>query len=178
MQHVLIGTNDEDYRAIVQAADGNGFVGEWVVPKSSLIGDEVVLYIRSKGFVATGLIASKPKPGMFRKRHVYRAPIGKVRLLTQSVPLQFVASAIPTWAWATYPRTYTTPPPDTALRLSEVLDEYQSGIADEPDEVGGLTEGRVYRMEVRRRERNAKARGICISHYEARCAACGFEFGS
>jgi|GEM_PF-928459 len=47
------------------------------------------------------------------------------------------------------------------------------------DLVGGseLWEGTVSRITVNAYERNARARQLCLEHYGANCAVCGFDFG-
>jgi hypothetical protein len=46
MLHVLVGSNDDDFNTLVDAArDGKTAVG-WVVPKKAAVGDRVLLFTR------------------------------------------------------------------------------------------------------------------------------------
>ncbi len=115
---------------------------------------------------------------MFGKRRVYRARVANVLPLASPVPLQYVRNALPTWQWATYPRSFTTPPSEIVGALRSVLDAFQVDIEDEAVESPNLTEGRRYYAEAKRYERDPHARAACVLHYGAFCSVCDFDFGS
>jgi hypothetical protein len=178
MLHVLVGSNDEDFDAVVDAArDGKRVVG-WVVPKKAAVSDRVLLFTRSRGFVADALIASDKEPGEFGKKHVFRADIGPVRLFPSPIPLAYIAKVLPEWAWATYPRSYTTPSTSVEEALLAAIQAFQVDLG--PAEAGAIetfTEGTAHRQLVSRYERDPNARAECIRHHGTACAVCGFSYG-
>jgi hypothetical protein len=178
MMHILVGSNDDDFDAVVDAAKRGGAVRDWVVPKTAAVGDRVFLFTREHGFVASASIVSKGTPGEFGKKQVYRADVGPVVLLPCPVPLAYVTSILPQWGWATYPRSYTTPPESICDALDGAIDDFQSGLGPgEPDQPDTYTEGKMRRALAVRYERDPEARAACIRHYGAVCAVCGFAYG-
>lgn len=127
MLRVLVGSNEEDFDLLAAAAVTGKPVGDWVVPKDAAVGDSVLFFTRSRGFVGEGTIASGAEPGEFGKKPGYRADVGSVRLFTSPVPIEHIVRELPGWRWATYPRHYVTPDPTDAKSLSAVIANFQSG---------------------------------------------------
>lgn len=175
--HVLVGSND-DYDAVVDAAKTGGTVHGWVVPKTASVGERVLLFTRSRGFVASASIASKGMPGEFGKKHVHLADVGPMVLLPCPVPLAYITSILPQWGWATYPRSYTTPPESICEVLNTVIDDFQRDLGPgEFNQTDTYTEGKIHCALSVRYERDPTARAACIRHYGAVCSICGFAYG-
>jgi hypothetical protein len=178
MLHVLVGSNEDDYDAVVDAARKRGAVLGWVVPKTAAVGDRVLLFTRSRGFVAHASIATEGTPGEFGRKQVRRADVGPVVLFPNPVPLAYVTQVLSEWGWATYPRSYTTPPPSVADALVAALDHFQRDLGpSEIDQTDSFTEGRMRRELVVRYERDPMARAACIRHHGTTCAVCVFSYG-
>jgi hypothetical protein len=178
MLHVLVGSNAADFETIVDAARNGENVADWVVPKKAAVGDRVLLFTRSRGFVADALIASPKVPGEFGQKQILRADVGPVRLFPSPIPLAYIVKVIPEWPWATYPRSYTTPPPEIAEALLAAIRGFETDLGlDDGADTGTFTEGTVHQQTVSRYERNPDARAACIRHYGTACAVCGFSYG-
>jgi hypothetical protein len=66
----LVGTIDD-----IDALRKRRTATNWVVPKSAIPGDPVLIFLRGEGFVAEGRISSDPRPSSFGNRSVYRASL-------------------------------------------------------------------------------------------------------
>jgi len=178
MLHVLVGGNADDFDTVVDAGRNGESVIGWVVPKKAVVSDHVLLFTRSRGFVADALVASPQVPGEFGQKHIFRADVGPVRLFSSPIPLAFITRVIPEWPWATYPRSYTTPPPPIAEALLAAIRGFQVDLgSSEADSTETFTEGMVHRQVVSRYERNPNLRAACIRHHGPACAVCGFSYG-
>ena len=178
MLHVLVGSNDDDFNTLVDVArDGKRAVG-WVVPKKAAGGDRVLLFTRSRGFVADALVASEKEPGEFGQKRVFRADVGPVRLFPSPVPTAYIVKVMPEWPWPTYPRSYTTPPEPIAEALLAAIRAFEIDLGPvEADSTETFTEGKVHQQTVSRYERDPGARAACIRHHGVACAVCGFTYG-
>jgi hypothetical protein len=103
---VLVGEN-RTFDEIEQSAGGKASI-DWIVPKVAIVSDDVLLCLPERGFVARGIVATKPSPTMFGKAPAYRAEVGDIRLFRRPVSLESVAAAFPSWKWTTYPRSKAT----------------------------------------------------------------------
>ncbi len=115
---------------IVQAGIGNGdkrwlernsriggrSTPTWVAPKSAKIGDNVVIYIASLGFFASGRIGSTPKPRKDWKNR-FGAALDSIQLIEPPISLEAIHHRIPDLKWALYPRSITTPPAQIARQI-------------------------------------------------------------
>lgn len=63
---------------------------------------------------------------------------------------------------------------DEAVPVAGMFGPYSAEELLNPD---GYLEGAVHSITVNAYERNPESRGICISHYGAKCVVCGFAFG-
>ena len=124
MLHVLLGQDAvlED----VRRASQTGQSLYWIVPKKASDGDQAALFFASCGFVALGSVEGTPAPDQFGRRNVYGTHVGRIVLLHKVVPLEEVARAMPTWAWTTYPRSYTTIDVPLSDKLLSLLQRKQS----------------------------------------------------
>lgn len=175
MVHVLVGSNDDDYEALIAAGSDGASVSDWVVPKDAKPGEPVLFFIKTAGFVAEGTVDGPSRPGTFGKKAVRRAAVGPVVLLATPVPIKYVEACLPTWGWATYTRSYTSPPPEIEVALRTALEDYQDGFRD-LDGKTKFTEGKRSTSEASRYERDPKARAACIAHYGAQCFVCDFSY--
>ena len=172
MVHVLVGSNDDDFAAIVEAGQAGGSVNGWVVPKTAGIGDSVIMFTRSKGFVGRGAVASALVPATFGKKQVHRADVGPITLFPAPVPLAYVSDRLPDWGWATYPRSYTTPPAPIVEALEAAFDDFHRDLGPLDGERAQFSEGRSYHDLGLRYERDPAARAACIQHYGTACDVC------
>jgi hypothetical protein len=178
MLHVLVGSNDDDFDLVMEAVQKRQPVKGWVVPKNATIGDLVIMFTRSAGFVCRACVATKPIPGVFGKKQVYRSDVGPVVLFPTSVPLDYVAARLPSWKWATYPRSYTTPSPTIAEDLRVLLEGPRCDAASVEVDQPLYREGEAHYARSLRYDRSLRAREACIRHYGLVCAVCGFAYGN
>ena len=59
MLHILVGTNTDDYVALLEAAKTRGPF-EWVVPKSAVSGDPVLFLVRAVGLLPEARSLDRP----------------------------------------------------------------------------------------------------------------------
>lgn len=181
MSHVLLGTKDDDYAAILDAGQNGHDLPVWVIPKKAKPGDPVVLFLPAHGFVAGAEVGSDPLvPGYFGKRPVFRGRLTGITLLPVPVPIAHVAREMPEWDWARYTRTFTTVEQSRFDALWGILLGYQGEATDAevPKPYRSvLLEGQARRAIALRYERNPKARLLCIQHHGTSCSICGFNFG-
>jgi len=107
--HIVIGgVGNDDKQWLDRAFRKKLTTRDWVVPKGSRAGDDVVIYIPGHGLYATGQICSSPVP---RKnwKHRYGAGIANLRAIRPAISLAVVQETIPSLKWANYPRSITTP---------------------------------------------------------------------
>jgi hypothetical protein len=119
--HVLVG--QEDFFAEFLGAAQSKNTCSWIIPKSSAVGDHVLLYFRHlDAFVGCGVVTSAPESTVFGRRPCYVGDVGGIQLFKKNVQLATVAELFPDWAWATYPRSFTSKHPtglhNTMMRLS------------------------------------------------------------
>jgi hypothetical protein len=114
------GVENGDKVWLERAAKRRKTGGQWTVPKSVRIGDEVVIYVMTYGLYATATIASEPAP---RKhwRSRYGAKITSVQLINPPISLGVLQRALPELAWTRYPRSITTPTLAVATRLQALM---------------------------------------------------------
>jgi len=92
----------------------------WVVPKSSAVGDEVIVYVGRFGLFATARINSKPVPKEDWPNR-YGSKLSAVRLIKPAVSLQAIRRHVPDLTWAIYPRSITTPRAGLANRIRTLI---------------------------------------------------------
>ena len=92
----------------------------WMVPKSAVIGDELVIYIMGHGLFATATVAGTPTK---RKDWLnrYGAAISSPRLISPPISLGVVKRDVPSWAWTRYPRSITTPKASVSVKLRALV---------------------------------------------------------
>ena len=91
---VQAGIDNGDYTWLKRAAKTGAHSKSWVVPKNSKIGDVVVLFVRSLGFVATAQIMSAPlKRDDWANR--YGSAIGAIELIEPPLSLAYIQSSVP-----------------------------------------------------------------------------------
>lgn len=129
--HIIqAGIKNGDLEWLQRAAKQNLSTQEWTVPKRVRTGDEVIFFIRSYGFFATGVIQSDAKPRKGWKNR-YGAAVGGVKLIEPAISLASIRKWIPSLLWAIYPRSITTPSPEIADEIRELIqDRRRNGIAD------------------------------------------------
>ena len=176
MLHILVGDSSGDPQRLLNATKA-GKLRQWVVPKTASIGDAAVFFVRPDGFLAHGVIQTRPQPHPDWPRR-YCASIHSVTVLPTSVPPAFVRDNMPKWGWL-HARTlsYTSVTDSIEEQLLALLDGYQAPFAAPPaDTSTPLTEGSATSALVTAYERNPIARQRCIQHYGPVCVVCGFSF--
>ena len=94
----------------------------WVVPKSVVLGDEIVIYIGGYGFFATARVSSLPSRRLDWNNR-YGADLTSIKLIIPPISLTAIQRAIPRLTWANYPRSITTPPARVTVRIRELIRE-------------------------------------------------------
>ena len=131
--HVVQGGIQNGDKALLERlARGNQTTQSWVVPKSVLPEDEVVIYIRGYGFFATARIKSQAEPRADWKNR-YGAGLDSILLIEPPVSLAAIRRHIPDLGWAEYPRSITTPPPEIADRIRALISGRRKGEIDMDD---------------------------------------------
>lgn len=106
----------------------------WIVPKSAMPGDEVVIYVTGYGFFATAVINSEPQ---LRKdwKNRYSAGLTSISLIEPSISLATIRRKIPGLTWAIYPRSITTPDANIAAKIRQIINHRRkTGLPDFDDE--------------------------------------------
>ncbi len=178
MIHILQTQNDF-VQSVLDAAENGGSIKS-TFPKKAKVGDEALVYSGSYGFLGRAKILSPAEPadGMGWPGR-YGGNVGEIRLFEMFVPLDCIRSEMPGFAWARYPRNYTTPDPGTAAQLLNVIADFQHDNLDfVPDSLSIATEGARRLVFVNSYERSHKAREDCKRIHGTTCIACGFDFGA
>ena len=176
MLHILVGDSSGDPQLLLNASK-SGKLRQWVVPKTAAIGDPALFFVRPEGFVARGVIQTRPTPHPNWPRR-YGASIHSVTILPTPVPPAFVRDNMPEWGWP-HARTlgYTSITGSTEDQLQELLDGYEAQLTEPAAETSAaLTEGAATSVLITAYERNPVARQRCIQHYGPECVVCGFSF--
>jgi 5-methylcytosine-specific restriction endonuclease McrA len=171
------------------AAEGRSF-DRWVAPKDSRPGDDVVIYVVGYGFFATATVTSESRPRDDWPGR-YGAALASFKLIVPPIFLAAIRRHIPGLGWARYPRSITTPTPDVAEQVRELIRRRRkTGIPDLDDdalEEANIDElRRVATMRSRKSTpgRNTKtvyrARSLAIRLYVLRradgyCEYCEYE---
>jgi len=157
----------------------------WVVPKMARVGDSVVIYVQTYGFIATAQVASVPKPRTDRPNR-YGARLTAFRLLRPPIDLDAIRRELPEFKWTRYPRSITTPEPSVAARIwkevqmrlrhphpvSRATEDVESDIASaEPDlsQVEATTRAAL----IQARMGQGIFREKLLSYWKASCALSG-----
>jgi hypothetical protein len=160
----------------------------WVVPKSVRVGDEVVVFVRSYGFFATAKIASEPKPRRDWPNR-YGAALTSIRLIKPAISLAAIRRDIPKLTWAIYPRSITSPSPEVAAQVRNlIVKRRKTGLPDLDDaalESANIDELRKVAMlsarsviPAKKVTANYRARSLAIRLYvvsraNGKCENCG-----
>jgi len=120
------GIENGDKEAIERAFQDKQDMKSWIVPRHAVPGDDVVVYIGGFGFFATASIKSEVKP---RKdwKHRYGAAIGSLRAISPPISLVNILTFIPELTWANYPRSITTPKPEVAHKVRDLIARRRKG---------------------------------------------------
>ena len=135
-------------------------------------------------FVATGVVDSEVQQCPDKDSQWHDQPcvwVRDVSLLHRHVPLSKAKQYFPEWKFLKQPRRSTDVPKNYVgqfLRLLGVQGQDQFRPPEEVPSGSKYNEGSVQRILVNRYERDPHARKECIRIYGAKCAICGFDFGS
>src|SRR5579864_668715 len=181
------GIENGDKKWLERAARQHLSARTWVAPKSSAIGDEVVIYIGGYGFFATGRIHSPAKPRTDWKNR-YGAGVDSIRLIKPSISLAAIQRHIPKLEWAKYPRSITTPASHLATMIRELIrkrkatripdlddDALASANIDELRRVALLSQRKFVRPKQRKvayRARSIAIRLYVLSRAHGHCECC------
>ena len=131
--HIVQGDVDDDRKWLERAA-ATRRAQSWIVTKSAVVGDEVVIYVGVYGFFATGRIESIPRSRVNWPNR-YSADVGAIKLIRPSISLAAIRRHVPELSWARYPRSITTPAPEVAADIRQlVLKRRRTGIPDLDEE--------------------------------------------
>ena len=122
--HIVQGGIDNDDKSWLEKASKKGTdAPTWVVPKSAIPDDDVVIYVTGYGFFATAIIKSIPKrrPDW---RNRYGAGLTSIRLIEPAISLDVIRKHLPELTWANYPRSITTPASDIAEKVRKLISEH------------------------------------------------------
>jgi len=133
--HIVQGGIDNgDKKWLETAARKHRESPSWIAPKSAMIGDDVVIYVRGYGFFATARIKSKPMPRSDWPNR-YGAGLKSIRLIEPAISIGTIQRRIPKLTWAIYPRSITTPGPIEATRVQKLISERRkTGLPDLSDD--------------------------------------------
>jgi hypothetical protein len=181
------GVENGDKRWLERSARrGRGNAQDWVVPKSVVVGDEVIIYIGGYGFFATARITAAPKRRKGWKNR-YGAEIALVRLIRPPISLGVLRLSVPKLTWAIYPRSITTPASAVASQVRELIRNRRKFRGMELDERAlenanldelrrvAVSKSRLI-VGTRRRSVITRMRAIAIKNYVLRRAAGKCEF--
>lgn len=110
------GIDNGDLAWLIKAAHEHLDSPRWVVPKTALPGDHVVVFIGGYGFFATATITSLPSPREDWPNR-YGAYLTGVSLIEPPISLGTILRRFPELSWARYPRSITTPSPSIAKQI-------------------------------------------------------------
>ena len=116
------GIANGDKKRLERAASRGTKIGTWIAPRKARIGDDVVVFIRGLGFMATARATSDAHPRTDWKNR-WGASIGSIRLINPPISLGAIRRHLPMLKWAIYPRSITTPAPELAERIRELIAE-------------------------------------------------------
>lgn len=170
--HIVQGGIDNgDKDAIERASRDKQDLKNWVVPKHAVPGDDVVVYIAGYGFFATGSIKSQTKPRKNWKSR-YGADIGSLRTISPPISLVNILKFVPELTWAKYPRSITSPRPEVAHTVRNLIARRRKGnifdLREESLSHSNLDELR--RIALMRARRSISKRERKVLHY-ARASA-------
>lgn len=117
--HIGISDSEGDLELISKAISGEQ-VANWYVPKTAEVDDQLAIYLHGQGIIASGTIAQPPIKA--DKAGYYASDLKDVSWVTPPMTLNDMRSRFPNWNWPTYPRSYTTPPPEIQTSLESFID--------------------------------------------------------
>ena len=189
--HIVQGGIENGDKAWLEKAARSGVrAPRWIVPKSAKVGDEVVIFVRGFGFLATAKVCTGPKlhPSWDNR---YAAGLSTIRLIDPAISLGSIRREVPGLRWTKYPRSITTPSQAIAERIRSLVKQRRETGLPRLDSTS-LKEANL--AELRRaalmsarskvRARNAKAvrraRSLAIRLYvlnraSGQCEGCGVK---
>jgi hypothetical protein len=127
MLHIVQGGIDNGDKAWLERASRQALrCSGWVAPKSVVVGDDVVIYVGGFGFFATARIGSPASPRSDWPNR-YGADLRGIRLIQPPISLGAIKRSIPGFEWANYPRSITTPSPELADKVRELIQARRNG---------------------------------------------------
>lgn len=178
--HILIAT-DQDYDRVLEfLVNDVEFDPCWVVPKNAEEGDACVLSHRGKGLFAYATLQVEATPdGRTKGRYV--AMLTGIEPVLPHVPHAVLKEAFPDWAWATYPRSYTSVEGELEDPVHALLAAVVDYGSDELDDEMLSNEGAVRVRVHLHRERNCvlvdeKKWRVLREKGRLTCECCSFDF--
>ena len=179
--HVLCGTGD-DIQLLRRVATTQRPTA-WIMPKNARRGDEVAVFVRGQGFLATGTVRMAPRivtTGFWAGK--YRGSIDQVCMLPAPVSEAAALKALRAWKWLTYPRSYTTVTGQTADGLQTLLASEPPEALPDVDMVE-VVEGRRRLHQHLAIERNQAIvtrlkRSVMGRTGKLACQVCAFDFAA
>jgi len=159
------GYGNDDKRFLERAAGGSRSAISWVVPKSSSVGDEVVINVAGQGLFATARIASKTHPKSDLSNR-YGAKLDSITLIRPPISLFEVRERIPKLEWARYPRSITTPSDKLAESVRDLVRLHRyAGSQQEQNGFGAATPDEIMKTASFRLGRDDKPIQRIINQY-------------
>lgn len=173
--HILIAS-DTDFEAVCNLKPGESW--PWVVPKGAAAGDVCLLSHGGIGIFAYGYLEHDAQHDPMAARK-YRAQLGEIEVLGQSIPHSLLSTLWPSWGWPTYPRSYTTISGDIEDELLALAGDFLD-VGDEVAEDTAIEGAAVVRMhQVRERDPELAARKrarVLRETGRLACEVCSFDF--
>lgn len=123
--HVLVGESNAR-AALVEAQQSPTHSCEWIVPKSALKG-ETVLMLSGKEFIGVAVIQEDAKT--LDKTGKYQSLIGFIQLWSSGIATDEIAAELPNWKYLSYTRSYVSIPPEVREPLRDAI--YRALVARE-----------------------------------------------
>lgn len=177
MLHILVGENDS-FANLKRTADHQKQL-TWIVPKVATAGDDAVIFVRDRGFVARGRVVTTPTSTMFGRAPAYKAEIGFLKLLARPVPLKDVAATAPSWKWSSYPRSRVSVPQSVVSRLLRLFDGVPTKAvpgSDPSTDVPPAIEGIARETKILVRGRSDRLRRSALDRSRSVRAVCAVDF--
>jgi hypothetical protein len=177
MLHVLVSQNR--YFADLGRSASKNVAVDWIVPKIAAVGDDAVIFVPDRGFVARGTVASSPERTTFGRGPAYRAEVGGLRLFRRPVQLERVIAAVPEWKWPTYPRTRASVPSGSKTRLMRLFHSVESQLVpgrDPMTDVPPAIEGIARETRILVRGRSDRLRRAALERSRGVCTVCATDF--
>jgi hypothetical protein len=171
------GIENGDKRLLERIAGTKRKIATWIAPKAAVPGDVVVIFVGGYGFFAMGRVASKARPRRDWPNR-YGVALDSISLIKPPISLAAIRRDVRDLTWANYPRSITTPRPDVAARVRDLIDHrLKTGYLDSFDDASYAAEEGLLRETLSyRRSRSRRLRDAALGRSDGTCEACRTRF--